>query len=108
MFQNDNRCGTIFRSSIYYLLSNMCNRFDGDGSMAQHACAIELCSELLSSPLIANNFWELMEQVTSVGVVSLWNTALEYFPYDLRTLSIMIIGLASASIYSYEKVLKLT
>lgn len=57
---------------------------------------MDLCSDLLQSPEITDEFWVLRQKEEDFGIVSLWNTALEYFPFNFDALSILSAGLAQA------------
>lgn len=74
----------------------MCDKFDGDGTLSHQPGIMPLCADLLKTPSLAEEFWELYQRDELYGVVSLWNTALEYFPYNFNALSILSAGLAEA------------
>lgn len=82
----------------------MCDKFDADGTLSREPGVMPLCSILLESPSIADEFWQLHGQDECRGVVSLWHTALEYFPFDFGALSILACGLAQAEKNSVRNV----
>lgn len=48
--------GGIVRKTVYNILNELCDLFDGDGSMARHKNIYQLLSELLRTYSIANDF----------------------------------------------------
>lgn len=62
-----------------------------------------LCADLIKSPKIAKEFWDLQKE-ECIGIVSLWNTALEYFPFNFHALSILSASLAEAGKESVRNV----
>lgn len=104
IFQNDSKASLVVRKRIFKLLNQLCDKFDCDGTLGRQPGAIELCSELLKTPEIANEFWQLHGEEDNFGTVSFWNTALEYFPYNFHALSVMAYGLAKAGECSVKNV----
>lgn len=51
-----------------------------------------------------SQFWVLHQKDEDIGVMSLWNTALEYFPYNFSALSTLSAGLAQAGKCSVKNV----
>ncbi|XP_059055103.1 nucleoporin Nup188 [Achroia grisella] len=96
VFSDNSKCSKIARQRVFCLLNDLCNKFDGDGTLSHQPGIIQLCADLLKTPDIANQFWKLHQKDDDNGVVSLWNTALEYFPYNFNALSILAAGLAEA------------
>lgn len=86
----------VARNRIFRLLNELCDKFDGDGTLSHQPGIMQLCSNLLQSPEMAEQFWKLHQKDEEYGVVSLWNTALEYFPHNFNALSILAAGLAQA------------
>lgn len=84
------------RKSIYNHLSNLCELFDADGSVGRHTKMFDLFSELLSSPSLAIEFCRNEDE----GIRSLFNTAIELFPYDFVPLSKIAHSLSTASTFS--------
>ncbi|CAK1601728.1 unnamed protein product [Parnassius mnemosyne] len=105
VFSDKSKCASIARHRIFRLLNDLCNKFDGDGTLSQQPGVMILCSELLQSPEITEEFWKLRQKDDDFGVVSLWNTALEYFPYNFNALSILSAGLAQAGNSSIRNLL---
>lgn len=81
---------------MFRLLNELCDRFDQDGTMSHQPGIIELCADLLKTPTLAQQFWSLHQMEEQFGSVSLWHTALEYFPYNFSALSTLSAGLAAA------------
>lgn len=48
--------GRLVRKSVYNILNELCDLFDGDGSMARHRNIFQLLSELLKTYSIAKDF----------------------------------------------------
>lgn len=48
--------GRIIRRTIYNILNELCDLFDGDGSVARHKSIYQLLSELLRTYSIAKDF----------------------------------------------------
>ncbi|KAJ2947673.1 hypothetical protein O0L34_g9439 [Tuta absoluta] len=94
VFSDKSKCALVARKRIFRLLNELCDKFDGDGTISHQSGVMELCADLLSSPEIANEFWTLHQLEEGCGVVSLWNTALEYFPFNFNALSTLAAGLA--------------
>ncbi|XP_034836520.1 nucleoporin Nup188 [Maniola hyperantus] len=96
VYSDDSKCALIMRLRVFRLLNELCDRFDGDGTMSHQAGVMTLCADLLKTPAIAQQFWSLHQREEQFGLVSLWHTALEYFPYNFSALSILSAGLAEA------------
>lgn len=65
---------------------------------------MDLAADILQIPEIACDFWNLHQRDNEYGIVSLWNTALEYFPYNFGALSKLAAGLAQAGSNSVTNV----
>lgn len=92
-------------------MTRLCDLFDADGSVAQHAKVYELLSELLRTPGLAKDFCNrdgkkiyinffansIIETspFTDSGVRSLYNTSLENFPIDFSSLTMIADAVAS-------------
>lgn len=87
LYKDNSIVARIVRRTVYILLTELCNRFDADGSVANHRHIYELLGELLRTPMLAKDFCSRED-----GVRSLYNTLLENFPLDFVALS----GLAEA------------
>ncbi|XP_072946107.1 nucleoporin Nup188 [Epargyreus clarus] len=96
VFSDGSKCSMVTRKRFFRLLNELCDKFDGDGTLSHQPGIMQLCSELLKSPEMAEQFWKLHQKDEEYGVVSLWNTSLEYFPHDFNALSILAAGLAEA------------
>ncbi|XP_050342669.1 nucleoporin Nup188 isoform X1 [Nymphalis io] len=96
VFSDNSKCSLIIRQRLFCLLNELCDKFDGDGTLSNQPGIMFLCAELLKTPCLAEQFWALYQRDEQYGVVSLWNTALEYFPYNFHALSILSAGLAEA------------
>ncbi|CAH2050074.1 unnamed protein product, partial [Iphiclides podalirius] len=105
VFSDKSKCATIARHRTFRLLNHLCDKFDGDGTLSHQPGIMRLCADLLQSPDIAQNFWSLRQKEDNFGVVSLWNTALEYFPFNFNALSILSAGLAQAGNSSIRNLL---
>ncbi|KAG4075361.1 hypothetical protein HA402_003152 [Bradysia odoriphaga] len=81
--------GRIVRKTVYNILNELCDLFDGDGSVARHKNIYQLLSELLRTYTIANDFIGRDD-----GCVSLYNTACNNFPVDFISLSMIAESLA--------------
>ncbi|PZC85643.1 hypothetical protein B5X24_HaOG215913 [Helicoverpa armigera] len=97
VFNDKSKCAIIARQRVFRLLNDLCDKFDGDGTLSHQAGIMLLCSHLLSAPEINCQFWKLHQREDNCGVVSLWNTALEYFPFNFNALSILASGIAQGS-----------
>ncbi|XP_055628590.1 nucleoporin Nup188 [Toxorhynchites rutilus septentrionalis] len=93
----------VSRKAIFNHLGFLCQLFDSDGSVANHAKIIDLFSELLHSPSIAS---ELCKNEDS-PIRSLFNTTLENFPIDFSSLAMIAHALASAGVSQNKYVLDL-
>ncbi|XP_028032603.1 nucleoporin NUP188 homolog [Bombyx mandarina] len=96
VFSDQSKCSQIAKQRMFNILNELCDKFDGDGSLSNQTGIIQLCSDLLQSPEIACQFWKLHQRDKDFGVVSLWNTALEYFPHHFSPLSNLAAGLVQA------------
>ncbi|XP_026759103.2 nucleoporin Nup188 [Galleria mellonella] len=96
VFSDNSKCSKIARQRVFCLLNNLCDKFDGDGMLSHQPGIMQLCADLLKTPDIASQFWKLHKNDDNYGVVSLWNTALEYFPYNFNALSILAAALGQA------------
>lgn len=70
----------------------MCENFDCDGSVSHYPFVYELCSELLSVKFIAMDFLANIEKGN--GITTIWNSAVEMFPYEFNALSQICDSLA--------------
>lgn len=102
--QDKSKCSLIARERIFCLLNQLCNKFDGDGTISHQQGVMQLCSTLLASPEISCEFWQLHQRDEDIGVVSLWNTGLEYFPFNFTALSTLAAGLAEGGKCSVRNV----
>lgn len=85
------------RRTIYNTLNDLCDLFDGDGSVAQHSGVYDLLAELLVTPSIAVDFMKAhANSEESSGSVSLYNTAIELFPSEFVPISKIAAALASS------------
>ena len=92
MFRDKSIICRIVYKCIYDHLSFLCELFDTDGSMAQHPKIFELFSQLLTSPAIAKEFCKAEDS----PIRSLFNSALEKFPFEFIPLSLIAKSLTSA------------
>lgn len=98
MFMDSSLTSRIVARCIYDNLSFLCELFNSDGSIAQHPKIYELFSELLKSPVIAKDFSKSEDN----PIRSLFNSALEKFPFELKPLSMLSQSLATASKLSHK------
>lgn len=77
---------------MYNQLCRLCDLFDSDGSVANHEKIYDLLGEILRTPENAESFCFNEED----GVRSLYNTALEHFPFLFVQLSKISHGLCMA------------
>lgn len=103
-FQDKSKCALVARKRVFRLLNELCNKFDGDGTISHQPGVMKLCADLIRSPAIACEFWTLYNQDEQCGVVSLWNSALEFFPFNFSALSVLAAGLAQAGKCSVRNV----
>ncbi|CAH2102849.1 unnamed protein product [Euphydryas editha] len=96
VFSDNSKCSLVTRQRLFNLLNEMCDKFDGDGTLSHQPGIIPLCADLLKTPSLAEQFWTLYQRDEQYGIVSIWNTALEYFPFNFNALSILSAGLAEA------------
>lgn len=94
LFKDNSMIATVVRKSIYGHLSHLCQLFDADGSVAQHAHIFELLSEILTTPTIANEFCCNEDD----PIRSLFQTSIELFPVEFVPLSMIAYSLSSAGI----------
>ncbi|XP_061392564.1 nucleoporin Nup188 [Musca vetustissima] len=99
MFKDDSMVSRIVRKTIYNMLSQLCEYFDGDGSCSKHPFIYELVCELLSWPTLAKEFCSQEEG----GVRSLYDTLLEMFPLDFAHLSMIATALTKAGMGNYVR-----
>jgi nuclear pore complex protein Nup188 len=83
-------------------LTMLCELFNADGSMAQHPMIFELFSEVLKSSAIAKEFCKNEES----PLRTLFNAAVEKFPYDFVPLSLISKSLSLASVQSNNWILQ--
>ena len=98
MFNDNSLMSKVISRSIYDNLSFLCDLFNSDGSVAQHSKIFELLSEVLKSPAIAKDFCKSEDN----PIRTLFNSALEKFPYEFTPLSMIGYSLASASKVSHK------
>lgn len=99
-FQNKpgNLLATTARRLVYNILNDLCDLFDGDGSVAQRNYIYDLLAELLTTPSIAIDFIKRAQaEDESNGCVSLYNTAIELFPIELIAISKIAGALAGSA-----------
>lgn len=99
MFKDMSLTSKIITRCVYENLSYLCQLFNSDGSIAQHPKVFELFSEVLKSPAIAKDFCN-SEQDHPIR--TLFNSALEKFPYEFTPISLIGNSLASASNLSHK------
>ncbi|CAF4863355.1 unnamed protein product [Pieris macdunnoughi] len=104
VFNDDSTCAEIIRHRVFRLLNEICDKFDGDSTISCQPGVMPLCADLIKYPTIAKEFWRLQNE-NNIGVVSLWNTALEYFPFNFKALSVLSTSLAEAGKESVRNVL---
>lgn len=90
MYTDGSVTARLVRRTVYAHLTDLCNLFDGDGSVAGHHKIYDLLTELLRTPALAKDFCGRED-----GVRSLYNTALENFPLDFVALSCLAEAIAS-------------
>lgn len=93
MYRDQSLAALISCRTIYNLLSFMCEIFDSERAVAQHKHLFELLCELLKNPNIASLFYKTSEG----GAQSLFNIAIENFPVDFVSLSMIAHSLTSTS-----------
>lgn len=84
MFRDQSLVALIACRTVYNLLAFMCDIFDSDRAVAQHKNIFELLCELLKNPIIATSFY-----TKEGGAQSLFHTAIENFPVDFVSLSMI-------------------
>lgn len=102
--QDKSKCSLIARDRIFHLLNQLCDKFDGDATISHQPGIMQLCADLLSSPEISAQFWKFHQRDDNIGIVSLWNTGIEYFPFNFSALSILAAGLAESGKSSVRNV----
>ncbi|CAB3239724.1 unnamed protein product [Arctia plantaginis] len=96
VFSDKSKCSLIARDRIFRLLNQLCDKFDGDATISHQPGIMQLCADLLASPEISAQFWKFHQRDENIGIVSLWNTGMEYFPFNFSALSILAAGLAES------------
>lgn len=92
MFRDQSLAALIACRTVYNLLAFMCEIFDSDRAVAQHKNIFELLCELLKNPMIATSFC-----TKDGGAQSLFHTAIENFPIDFVSLSMIANSLTTTS-----------
>ncbi|XP_075969402.1 nuclear pore complex protein Nup188 [Anticarsia gemmatalis] len=105
VFSDKSKCAFIAQERVFHLLNQLCDKFDGDGTISHQPGVMQLCADLLTTPEINAKFWELHQRDDNFGVVSLWNTGLEYFPFNFTALSTLAAGLAEGGKSSVRNLL---
>ncbi|XP_063548874.1 nucleoporin Nup188 [Cydia strobilella] len=100
VFSDRSPCASLARSYTFRFLNELCDRFDGDGTISNQPGVMPLCSLLLETEELSTEFWKLTQKEEGNGVVSLWNTALEFFPHNFSSLSVLSAGLAKGGVNS--------
>ncbi|VVD02202.1 unnamed protein product, partial [Leptidea sinapis] len=98
LYNDKSKCADIIRDRVFRLMNYVCDKFDADGTISCQPGVMSFCGQLLKSPSNARVFWQLHQKDESVGMVSVWNSALEYFPYNFNALSTLAAGLAEAGV----------
>lgn len=93
MFRDLSLVAHIACRTVYNLLSFMCEIFDSDRAVVQHKNIYELLYELLKNPTIATQFYTNPE----AGAQSLYDTAIENFPIDFISLSMIAHSLTTTN-----------
>lgn len=93
MFRDQSLVAHIACRTVYNLLSFMCEIFDSDRAVVQHKNIFELLYELLKNPAIATQFYTNPE----AGALSLYDTAIENFPVDFVSLSMIAHSLTTTN-----------
>lgn len=93
MYRDQSLAALIACRTVYNLMAFMCEIFDSDRAVAQHKNIFELLSELLKNPTIATSFYSS----TAGGAQSLFQTAIENFPVDFVSLSMIAHSLTNTS-----------
>lgn len=88
MFRDQSLVALIACRKVYNLLAFMCEIFDSDRAVSQHKNIFELLCELLKNPIIATTFY-----TKEGGAQSLFHTAIESFPLDFVSLSMIAYSL---------------
>lgn len=99
MFKDKSLTSKVFQRCVYENLSYLCELFNSDGSVAHHPKVFELFSEVLKTPAIAKDFCKSDQDHP---IRTLFNTALEKFPYEFIPISLIGQSLASASKLSHK------
>lgn len=98
MFTDGSLTSKIVSRCIYDNLAFLCDLFNADGSIASHPKVFELFSEILKTPAIAKDFCNVEDN----PIRTLWNMALEKFPFEFVNVSMIAQSLASASKMSHK------
>lgn len=98
MFKDNSLCSKIVLRCVYDNLSFLCELFNSDGSIAQHAYIMDLFSEILASPAIAKDFCKNEDN----PIRSLLNSALEKFPVEFVPSTKIARSLATACNASHK------
>lgn len=85
MFRDQSVAALIACRTVYNVLGFMCEIFDSDRAVAQHKNIFELLCELLKNANIATSFYES----TECDAKSLFRTAIDNFPVDFVSLSMI-------------------
>lgn len=93
MYRDQSLAAFIASRTVYNLLSFMCEIFDSDRAVTQHKNFFELLCELLKNPNIASLFYKTSEG----GAKSLYQTAIQSFPVDFSSLSMIAHSLTATS-----------
>lgn len=93
MYRDQSLAALIACRTVYNLMAFMCEIFDSDRAVAQHKNIFELLCELLKNPTIATSFYSS----TAGGAQSLFQTAIENFPVDFVSLSMIAHSLTNTS-----------
>ncbi|GAB0099084.1 Nucleoporin Nup188 [Sergentomyia squamirostris] len=99
MFRDMSLVAEIVRTSVYENLTFLCDLFDSDGSVGLCPGVFDLLTELLRTPVISKKFCRPDEE--KLGVKSLFNTALEYFPDEIVPLAKLATSLAASGHNQY-------
>lgn len=102
MYRDQSLAALIACRTVYNLMAFMCEIFDSDRAVAQHKNIFKLLCELLKNSTIATSFFNS----TAGGAQSLFQTAIENFPVDFVSLSMIAHSLtitsnAAAAFVSY-------
>lgn len=93
MYRDQSLAALIACRTVYNLMAFICEIFDSDRAVAQHKNIFELLCELLKNPNIATSFYNNTEG----GAQSLFKTAIENFPIDFVSLSMIAHSLTTTN-----------